>query len=182
MTQPAPRAQDVPFDEPVGDEPFGQAGVREHFIPLLSTLSLVVMVIAMLMWVRSYYFIDGVVRMQGQRQYLVQSVYGRLLVAGMDFGAGGTFGESGWDFNSRPMPNGVRDGWRPSPWKRLGIEYRAEPLRFRGGPVGGWWLRVRWPTLAGLAVILPGILALRDRWQRHRDQQWERQQASVTKS
>ena len=62
-------------------------------------------------------------------------------------------------------PGWIRDAWQDSIWKRVGIEWRDEPLGEDWGSRGGW-VRVRWPFLAAVAAVLPVVRVIREQRRR----------------
>jgi hypothetical protein len=107
------------------------------------------------MWYRSYVLVDRFGRSEGTTEWVIQSSYGRILIGRVDHSTAINVSKSNnWSFRTERMRSVRFDPWEPSIWKSIGVEYRGEPLNAFGA-VGGWWLRVRWPTLVVASGIIP---------------------------
>ena len=156
MAEPAPEA--------VLSEPFGQQSAVVMVLPLLSSVSLIVLAACAIMWYRSHVLVDTFNRSEGKTEWIVQSANGRFLVGRVDHAASIDEVSRNWTYQSRPLRRAAYDPWQPSLWKGIGIEYRNAPVAVLGA-VSGWWLRVRWSTLVALGAVLPAWRLLRS-WRR----------------
>jgi hypothetical protein len=144
-------------------EPFGQRGVRQYVMPALTVLSFVVTCLAGVMWYRSYSVADQFAREDGVSTLLIRSIYGRVVMTYSRLDASPDSASRytpEWRYSTSEMPEVVRDAWRDSWKKRIGIDWRGEPLLQPELAVGGWWLRVRWPLIAVLSLVVPVARAL----------------------
>ena len=133
-------------------EPFGQRGVGRTLFRAVSCSSLVLMVLSLGMWARSHHIVDSLRAQKSETNWYLSSIYGRILIA---WGEEAPFPMPGevWTYDQQPF-RPVRDGWESSIYKRIGIEWRNQPINTNWGSRGGW-VRIRWPFVAALACVLP---------------------------
>jgi hypothetical protein len=156
--------REPPFDPP--PEPFGQRGVLPFLWPTLVLLCAVGLCTCLLMLQRSAVVWDNVSNTTSNRQVMVSSVIGRLVITIFPSGNGSETGQSVWDFDSRVFDS-IQDGWAESWQKTLGVEWGDETLRqFNRGTVSYWRLRIRWRSLAILYAIPVVIEIGRRAWRR----------------
>jgi hypothetical protein len=148
--------------------------VRRRLLNLLTVLSLLLCLSALGAWWRSTRVSDRLDRNGGAADWEVFSVRGRLFVGRVAFRRVGSTpaGEPVYDVLGTPAeraapqwrysvqspgPNPPPDMWEPSVWKVVGLERGP----FSASGVSGWWLRLRWSSLALAASVLPAAYALR---------------------
>jgi hypothetical protein len=152
---------DLPAQPRAESEPFGQTGVFQFVWPAIASASLLLMGFSLYMWYRSHQTIDLFTSEKPNSSWYVSSIYGRILVTAELRGEPMEELDGNWIYSSRPFNRtGTRDGWQDSLWKRIGIEWRRQPLPIRGfssSGTRGFWLRVRWPFIAALSAILPVV-------------------------
>lgn len=144
-------------------EPFGQGGIRRYIFPALTVASLTAMVLSVGMWARSHYIVDNARKEHNRTQWYVSSIYGRILIA---WGSRSPFpSDDEWTYGTEPMPENIVDRWQPTIWKMIGVDWRHEPLNAEFGTRGGW-VRIRWPLVAAVMAILPGVRLIAERRRR----------------
>jgi hypothetical protein len=119
----------------------------------LMTLSLAVSVGSLGFWYRAGDTIDTLTY-RGEGQLVqVRSIADRLMILGYDLPTPPEDQGPRWLVEARPLPEVIADGWEPGPLKLVGLEFGGEPLQ--DVAPGGWWLRIKWWTLAFLAALPP---------------------------
>lgn len=152
----------MPVDVHVPDEPFGQRGVRQYAGRVLTAALLISMVTAGAMWYRSHQVIDSFSYRKGDVQWIVNSIYGRLIVLRVEPVRSWT--AEGLQYQTSPLSGPMRnDAWTDSLWKRVGVQWGRGHPNYSPEETGGvWWLRLRWPLVMALTAAVPIVAVLRD--------------------
>jgi hypothetical protein len=149
----------VPSNSPpvkLNYEPFGQTGIRQYIGSTLAFLSAAMMAASIALWFRSRDTADILDVYHPYGRVVISSTWGRLRVAAFP-GQGES--EWTWFYNMRPFRQQGEDPWKPSLWKTIGIEARAQPADNRFP--SGWWMRMKWSTATLLFGVWPLMHALR---------------------
>lgn len=151
--------KDVPFDPSA--EPFGQRGVLPYVWPTFVLLCAIGLCTCLLMLQRSVTVWDTVSVANANRNVVVSSVIGRLVLTVTPPNGTVDSSQSVWDFDSRNFES-VTDGWAEGWQKVLGIQWGYErAFQLSRQPTVFWRLRVRWRTLAILYAVPVGIELVR---------------------
>lgn len=141
-------------------EPFGQAGVRQFAGRIVAWAMLTVGLSAAAMAYRSGGYVDALEwKGQGQSMRII-SGNGQIALIGVTSARIGN-GDTGWSY--RGGYGGRRWGANRGPWKTsvgetVGIEGRLSPPSPEY--TGGFWLRLKWPTVAALFMLQPLVYVL----------------------
>ena len=149
-------------------EPFGQRGVRELARPLFVGFCSICVAICMAMIVRSNSYYDVLWKQESSKRVEVASAIGRLMVTTRTSFRNPQ--NTGWTYESAEIGN-LGDGWAPSIWKTLGIDWGEESFTtFTGRVITQWRLRIQWRTL--LVLYLAPVLL--DAYAKRRSRKRER--------
>ena len=154
--------------DPIEYEPFGQRGLRQMARPLFVGLCAVGVAISAAMILRSRGHYDVLWKQENYRRVEIASAIGRLMVTTRTHYRNPQ--NSGWVYESAEI-SGLDDGWRPSIWKTVGVEWGEESYTtYSGRVITMWRLRVQWRTLliVYLVPVLIDALAKRVTQQRER--------------
>jgi hypothetical protein len=160
VSEPATDNPARPFE---ATESFGQAGVRQHLGLVVNAICIAGMVIASFMWYRSVDRADLMDYRGGQREMSVISAMGRLKITSVIYDQP-VNNNAGWIYRSRHTRS-LQDGWKPSIYKTIGIEFSNRPEN--GG--AGFWLRINWYLIVIACGLVPAISLLRH-WRRTREE------------
>jgi hypothetical protein len=148
---------------PTVNEPFGQQGVLRRVPRILALASMVLCLLSCVMWYRSQTVADVLSRPAENAMTTIRSSYGRILIVhGFDKTkpVGMT---TGWRRDRSDLQPLLRDPWQSSFWKNyVGAEMRFETL-FNRQNWDGFWVRIRWSTIAVLFLIFPSIYVVASR-------------------
>lgn len=140
--------------DPIEYEPFGQRGARELARPIFIAICSIGVAICMAMIVRSHSYYDVLWKQENFKRVEVASAIGRLMVVTRTSYRNPQ--NSGWVYESAEVGN-LEDGWRPSVWKTIGVEWGEESFTtYSGRVITQWRLRLQWRTL--LVVYLVPVL------------------------
>jgi hypothetical protein len=168
-------ATTLPSTNPIADEPFGQMGVRERIAPLASKLSQWLVIAGLMLWVLSVYYSLQIGWLSNRSKISLDSTLGRLMIERVDFADTDVRTKSGLLFHMERLYFG-RDRWRWSIWRQLGVEWRNQPST--PDAAGGWWVRIAWRDIVGVALIIPTIQLIKERRIRRREAREERAKSS----
>jgi hypothetical protein len=150
-TDAPPSEVDPAAVEPDEPEPFGQTGIRQYVGRLATIVCLAIAMVAGFMWYRSTSVFDGFEWRSPNELLRIASVTGRLKIDYTHY-EDKRFNNGGWIYQQQPIMRTVRDGWKPSLYKTVGIEFRHENEEARSF---GVWLRVKWYFILGAAMLIP---------------------------
>lgn len=157
--------KEVHFDPT--DEPFGQRGVLPYLWPGFVLLCAIGFCTCLIMLQRSATLWDTFSNTDSNRQLIVSSVIGRLVITVKAPPPDTDATRSIWDFDSRNFEN-IRDGWAEGWLKTLGVQWGPEMLpEGNRQPTPSWRLRIRWRTLAVLYALPVAIELTRRLRRRH---------------
>lgn len=145
-------------------EPFGQRGVRGLARPAFVTLCAIGVAICMAMLVRSQSYYDVLWKSENNKRVDVASAIGRLMVTTRTSYRNPQSGV--WTYESVEIAN-MDDGWQPSIWKTIGLDWGTEQFTsFSGRQITQWRLRLKWRTLLILyltPVLIDALIKWRSR-------------------
>lgn len=154
-----------------GPDAFGQRGVRALARPVIVGCCAVSLAISAAMWSRSQHNWDVLWRAADDRSIEIGSILGRLMITTRGLNPASAPQGSAWTYESQEF-SAMPDGWSPSIWKTIGIDwgYERSPGR-RGVPIEYWRFRLAWRTacLVSIApIVVDAVLRRRGRHRRAR--------------
>ncbi len=153
---------------PAVNEPFGQQGVLRRMPKILALASMVMCLLSCLMWYRSQTIADVLSRPAENAMTTIRSSYGRILIVHGFDKTKPTGMTAGWRRDRSDLQPLLRDPWRSSFWKDyLGAEMRFETL-FNRQDWDGFWIRIRWNTIAVMFLVFPTLYVIVSRLRRLR--------------
>jgi hypothetical protein len=144
-------------------EPFGQRGVRDLIRPTFVLLCGIAVAISAAMYVRSQMYFDLLWRVNDGHSLQIASAIGRMIVTRRAVERRFSQDET-WTYESAEITS-MEDGWAPSIYKTIGIQWGEEQGSGWGGRTYTYWrLRIQWRTIlivAGVPLIVDAALRRR---------------------
>lgn len=147
-------------------EAYGQTGVRQYIEPVAAFICLVMVVLSILMWARSYWWADSFTQMAPRTWLQVDSYHGSAVIKLLPVEPPTTQTPSGFTYTSSSLKSPYTWSWR----ERFDTPFSAGRTPPSPGSTHqgvAKWVQIHWSLVALACAVLPAVHLLQMWRERH---------------